>query len=522
MGLRSFIESSPESQAGLRGFPAPSCFRRPLLRMIQAATLAFVVLFLDCFPAQAQTGVLLRVEKLEAKGKFRQADSLIQEALDFGKYSPAETEPLEFELERMSRIRKDYSLKKEDIYTQLHANITNLTPREFSGWISRGWFDLKKIDGKTCFFRHGVENLYYRHPELRARGIHLDDEKTADGERKALQFVRDVKAESARLNTNYVLPRTYRVVEHAKLAGDVLVPGDTVKAWLPVPRIYPFQYGFKLLKSSFAPIAIAPETSSIRSVYSEATNKGGAPLELSLEYEFTSEVVHFTLNPAMIQSIDPLEPALNPYLQEGPHVVFTPEMKALSAKIVGSEANPMLEAKKIYDWQCEHLLYSCARQYSTLTNISDSVRRNGYGDCGEHALLFITLCRYNGIPARWQSGWMLLPGHPSPHDWSEIYLAPYGWLPVDPTMGNYVMHVFTALSPQEQIEVRDFYFGGLDPCRLIFNSDHSQKLEPPKKYFRSDDVDFQCAEIETAANNLYSDQFTFELSFNVITNSAAK
>ena len=213
--------------------------------MIQAATLAFVVLFLDCFPAQAQTGVLLRVEKLEAKGKFRQADSLIQEALDFGKYSPAETEPLEFELERMSRIRKDYSLKKEDIYTQLHANITNLTPREFSGWISRGWFDLKKIDGKTCFFRHGVENLYYRHPELRARGIHLDDEKTADGERKALQFVRDVKAESARLNTNYVLPRTYRVVEHAKLAGDVLVPGDTVKAWLPVPRIYPFQVRFQ-------------------------------------------------------------------------------------------------------------------------------------------------------------------------------------------------------------------------------------------------------------------------------------
>ena len=490
--------------------------------MIRAATLAFVVSFLACFAAQAQTDVLLRVEKLEAGGEFRQADSLIKVAIESGKYSPADTEPLEFERERMSRIRKDYSLKKEDVYSPLHASITNLTPREFSGWISKGWIDLKKIDGQTCFFHGAVKNLYYRHPELRARGTHPDEEKMAAGEREALQFVRDVKAESARLNTNYVLPRTCRVVEHAKLAGDVLVPGDAVKAWLPVPRIYPFQYGFKLLKSSFAPIAIAPETSSIRSVYLEATNKGGAPLEFSLEYEVTSEAVHFTLNPAMIQSIDPLDTALKPYLQEGPHVVFTPEMKALSAKIVGSETNPMLKAKKIYDWECEHLLYSCAPQYSTLTNISDFVRRNGYGDCGEQALLFITLCRYNGIPARWQSGWLLLPGQASPHDWSEIYLAPYGWLPVDPTMGDYVMHVFTALSAHERMEARDFYFGGLDSYRLIFNSDHSQKLDPPKKYFRSDDVDFQCAEIETATKNLYSDQLTFELSFNVITNGAAK
>ncbi len=484
----------------------------------QAATLAFVVL--ACFPARAQTDVLSRVEKLEATGKFQQADGLIQETLKL--HSTAETEPLKFELERMSRIRKDYSLKEEDVYNQLHANITNLTSREFSGWISKGWVDLKEIDGKTCFFRYAADNLYYRHPELRARGSHPDEEKTRDGERELLQFVRAVKAEAARLNTNHVFPLTYHIVEHAKIADDVLAPGDAVKAWLPVPRMYPFQYGFKLLKSSLPPIAIAPETSSIRSVYLEATNKNGAPLEFSLEYQVTCEAVHFALNPARIQKIDPLDPALKPYLQQGPHVVFTPEMKALSAKIIGRESNPMLKAKKIYDWQCEHLVYSCAIQYSTLTNISDFVRRNGYGDCGEQALLYITLCRYNGIPARWQSGWMLLPEHAEQHDWLEIYLAPYGWLPVDPTWGNGVMHAFKGLSPEERNEVRDFYFGGLDLSRLIFNSDHSQNLEPPKKYFRSDDVDFQCAEIETATKNLYSDQFTFELNFDVVTNSVAK
>ena len=59
----------------------------------------------------------------------------------------------------------------------------------------------------------------------------------------------------------------------------------------------------------------------------------------------------------------------------------------------------------------------------------------GYGDCGQEAMLFITLCRLNGVPARWQSGWNTFSRDKSNHDWTEIYLAPYGWMPADPYMG---------------------------------------------------------------------------------------
>lgn len=44
-----------------------------------------------------------------------------------------------------------------------------------------------------------------------------------------------------------------------------------------------------------------------------------------------------------------------------------------------------------------------------------------HGDCGMVSLLFITLCRLNGIPAKWQSGFMMHPGDVNLHDWAEIY-----------------------------------------------------------------------------------------------------
>ena len=213
---------------------------------------------------------------------------------------------------------------------------------------------------------------------------------------------------------------------------------------------------------------------------------------------------------------DPSDPALKAFTQEAPHVVFTPEMRALSQEIVGAETNPCLKAKKCYDWIAEHIKYSYATEYSTIRNISDYCRSKGYGDCGQEAMLFITLCRLNGVPARWQTGWNTFARDRTIHDWSEIYLAPYGWMPVDPYMGLFAMSYAKSLTPQQRIELRDFYFGGLDQYRIIANCNHSQTLSPPKLTMRSDNVDFQRGEMECGRNNIYFDRYSYNLSLQEI------
>ncbi|MGB2870089.1 MAG: transglutaminase-like domain-containing protein, partial [Bacteroidota bacterium] len=197
--------------------------------------------------------------------------------------------------------------------------------------------------------------------------------------------------------------------------------------------------------------------------------------------------------------------------------VFTEKIRQLSHQLAGKEPNPLLKARNFYDWITSNIKYSYALEYSTIRNISDYCLTNMYGDCGQEALLFITLCRWNGIPARWQSGWFTFPGGKTIHDWTEIYVKPYGWIPVDPYMGIFAVRYLNSLGTDEKEQVRKFYFGGLDQYRMSANSDHSQTLNPPKYSMRSDNVDFQRGELEYGNTNIYFDQYSFDLQVEEIT-----
>jgi transglutaminase-like putative cysteine protease len=297
--------------------------------------------------------------------------------------------------------------------------------------------------------------------------------------------------------------------------------GETIRAWLPIPRRYPFQDEFELLSASSKILHIEDESSPMRSLYLEQPAKKDQPTAFKVEYNYTTYGVYFAVNPGDVRPC-PDEPSLKPFLREAPHVVFTPEIKALSDRIAAGETNPYLKAKKFYDWIADQIKYSYAIEYSTIRNISDYCRTKQYGDCGQEAFLFITLCRLNGIPARWQTGWNTCPGDKTIHDWSEIYIAPYGWMPVDPYMGIFSMRYANTLSPAEKKEVRDFYFGGLDWYRMAANSDHNQTLTPPKRTMRSDDVDFQRGELEWGNHNIYFDQYSWNLKWDEIKLPQAK
>ncbi|MDB6023423.1 MAG: Transglutaminase domain protein [Pedosphaera sp.] len=462
----------------------------------------------------AQPYIVNNASQLEKNGHFNEAAALLQKSIKAGQASPAELKTLEFELDRLERIRQDYPLTREDLYNQIKASLKDLMPAEFDGWVKSGWFIQREIDGKTLFFNSEPRNIYFRHPELNARRVEPMNDR--ERERTRLEIVKAIKKASAAEKSPYVLPKTFRVTMDVAADSDAAPVGETVRAWVPIPRRYPFQYDFKLVSSSVKPKAIDAEDSPIRSIYFEQPAVAGKETEFNIQYEYTIRGVHFNLQPDKIQPYGTNDEAVKKFTGEAPHVVFTPEIKALSAKIVGNETNPMLKAKKIYDWLSDNLQYSYALEYSTIRNISDYCRSNCYGDCGQQALLFITLCRYNGVPARWQSGWDLFPKYVSNHDWAEIYLAPYGWMPVDPYVGNYAMRYINTLTSAEKMEIRDFYFGGLDQYRMAANSDHSQPLNPPKDSMRSDDVDFQRGELEHNGKNIYFNQFSYSLRYKVL------
>jgi len=455
----------------------------------------------------AQNTITEQASQLELQGRFKEAAIVLTNAFASTSLSPTDRKQLEFELDRLERIRKDFRLRKEALFAQVQAAIKDVTVAEFDRWVAAGWFDSREIDGERRFMHSGARNIFFIHPELNSRRV--KPKHSGPHDKAVLAACQAIQKAALGEKQPYVLPKRFRVTFTVTAKADAAPDGQIIRAWLPIPREYPFQKDFELRTTSPMAKRINPPACSIRAAYFEQCARAGKATKFKIEYDYTTYGVKFDVKLESVHSCDPNDPALAPFLRETTHVEFTPEMRALSADIVGTETNAFRKAKKCFDWIADQIKYSYAIEYSTIRNISEYCRTKRYGDCGQEALLFITLCRLNGIPARWQSGWNVFPNDEDIHDWTEIYLSPYGWMPVDPYMGIWAMQMASTLKSEQRRYVRDFYFGGLDQWRMIANSDHCQELSPPKNSFRSDNVDFQRGELEWGNHNLYFDQYSY-------------
>jgi transglutaminase-like putative cysteine protease len=445
---------------------------------------------------------------LELAGRFTEARAILEAALE--QSTGGNRDRLEFELDRLRRIRLDYNLTKEALLESLQKSMPNLTPSEFETWIEESRFDGRIINDTLRFMYASKSNLFWRYPQMNSRKTRPPHWgtysrrlwKTADGIARAAE----------KGGTPLVLPKRFKVSMTVTAEPGAAPPGKTIRAWLPIPRAFPHQTDFVLLSSSTPPTALSEEDAPIRSIHLEQEAREGEPTAFAIEYAYTAYGVSHQMHPDSIHPYEKSDPLIAKYLTEGPHVVFTKRIKDVSARIVADETNPLVKARRIYDWITENFHYSYAIEYSTIRNISDYCITHRYGDCGQLALLFITLCRYNGVPSRWQSGWWTYPGSKTIHDWTEIFLEPYGWVPVDPNLGMEAIRYHGLLSWEERIRIRDFYFGGLDQYRIAANSDHCQILSPQKKSMRSDNVDFQRGELEYGETNIYFNQYSYRLS----------
>jgi len=65
------------------------------------------------------------------------------------------------------------------------------------------------------------------------------------------------------------------------------------------------------------------------------------------------------------------------------------------------------------------------------------------GDCTEYSDLFVAICRAKNIPARVVTGYMMrFDTDSSKHNWAEVYLQKYGWVPFDPSCGDVENFIF--------------------------------------------------------------------------------
>ncbi len=460
----------------------------------------------------AIAGAADTLEQLAARvdrGDFAGASAQIDAALQQPALDDAQRDAWLFQRERMRRMRLDFSLDRERAMAAVRRHIPDLREDEFRAWDEAGLIEHLDIDGQRRWFNRAPSNLFLvSDAAVARRSPTIKPPAPGPFEVVTPHHLEALKA--AQAGATSVAPRRVRVTQSLTVKADAVPAGETVRAWIPYPRAIPGQQeGIRWLGSVPAGAQVAPEATLQRTAYLERKAVAGTPTEFSVSYEVTVHARHFAIDPDAVRST-PDDPALAPYLAErAPHIVFTPALREFSRRVVGDETNPYRIARRLFD-AVDRIPWGGAREYSTIGNISDYALHSNHADCGQQTLLLMSLLRLNGIPARWQSGMVYSDndtGYSNLHDWGALYLAPYGWVPMDVTTG--------ALDSPVPA-VRDFYFGGLDAYRITFNDDYAQPLVPAKRHFRSETVDSQRGEAEWAGGNLYFDQWNYDFQWQVL------
>jgi hypothetical protein len=440
-----------------------------------------------------------KTEALIKNGKLAAAEEILR-AHVADPAAPITSQPA-IQLEILRRIRQDFSLTNEQILAEITKSIPDATQQDVDRWRESGDLQSRQIDGEPRYFTRAVSNLFRFNKEAKQRQVDRQVEKKFNVNRLIETLVKLSDASDD--------PLVYPVKQHVEYAVELhkdnprIKQGAKVRAWLPFPQEYRQQRDVKLVSSNPPSGRIASASAPQRSIYFEQTVEDPAkPLRFEIEFEFVTSAYCPKIDPTGVKPYDVNSELYREYTAERlPHIAFTPDVKKLASTIVGDETNPLEKALRIFRWVSKNMPWCAEMEYSIIPSLSVKGLTARRGDCGVQGTSFITLCRAAGVPARWQSGWQTKPGSENMHDWSEIYIEPWGWLPADASNGVRV---------HSDPRVRDFFCGHLDPYRMIVNLDYSRELDPPKTSFRSEPIDFQRGEIEVDGHNLYFNEWDWK------------
>src|SRR5688572_29479522 len=112
---------------------------------------------------------IISVTRLVDAGRFDNAEAAIVQSLSGANLHNGERAQLEFERERMRRIRLDFKLTKVEALARVRQQIPDLKEAEFDAWDRAGLLERMTIDGETRYFNRSPSNLFRLSADARAR-----------------------------------------------------------------------------------------------------------------------------------------------------------------------------------------------------------------------------------------------------------------------------------------------------------------------------------------------------------------
>lgn len=275
-----------------------------------------------------------------------------------------------------------------------------------------------------------------------------------------------------------------------------------VRIWMALPQEEEAQQVSDMRIETPYPWRIARDSEGSRVLYLEAKNPQEKEFSIATTFVVTRWEVRRTIDPSKVRPISDVDRArFAEYLQANKYVVIDDEIRRLADQIVGSETNPVLEARKLYDWVLQNVDYWVKDpEHKKASPVGSSTYCLTFrtGNCTDFESLWASLARAKGIPTQIVYGSFLKPElrdrdeDQSYHCWAMFYAPGLGWLPHDVAVADLYkadIPITTTNAKLVRLTTPDgtfgadpakvnYFFGNLDERRVVWSHNRDLNMNP--------------------------------------------
>jgi Transglutaminase-like superfamily len=285
----------------------------------------------------------------------------------------------------------------------------------------------------------------------------------------------------------------------------VMIPAGTgkVRVWFTLPQDVPQQKVADLKIECPFPYRVERDaTEGSKFLYVEVSAPTAREFTIVTTFRLTRKEALSDLRAAKAAPLSEAEKRkLARFLEANQYVIIDDRVRKLASQIVGGERNPLLAARKIYDYVLNYADYwviDPANKKASPVGSTEYCLTTKTGNCTDFQSLWTSIARAAGIPTRIVYGSFFkkeLDGKDvdqSYHCWTEFYVTNLGWIPQDVAVADLFAQEIN-LNDQNRTLVQrttpagyfgkdtkqvDYYFGNLDERRVTWSIGRDLQLTP--------------------------------------------
>ena len=277
-----------------------------------------------------------------------------------------ESKPYNWEDDLYQRLLTDFCMTESQVKDYIRKYIPDVTDEQMRQWEASKALECMMLDGEKRYFRNAGPNLFRVDSTCYDIKIAKEGTSPSGSEKVNMENLPEIISAVKKEGKAIVAPKRMRVTYTLTVDTNAVPAGKIIRCWLPYPRQdQARQQDVKFISASEPQYTFSSPECRHSTLYMEKRAVEGEPTVFSETFEFTANGEWHNLKPEDVQPYDTTTALYKEYTAEREkHIVFSPRLRELAAKLTAGETNPYLKAKRIFRWVNDNFPWASAREYS--------------------------------------------------------------------------------------------------------------------------------------------------------------